>query len=59
MTEKFADQQFRNFVYDLKSSKPSPGGGSAAAFAGAMAGALAGMAALVTDGKKSYADVED
>ncbi len=59
MTEKFADQQFRNFVYDLNSSKPSPGGGSAAAFAGAMAGALAGMAAHLTVGKKSYADVEE
>ena len=59
MTEPYSEQVFRRFVEDLNSSKPAPGGGSAAAFAGAMASALAGMTAHMTVGKKSYAAVEE
>ncbi|XOQ52123.1 MAG: FTCD-C domain-containing protein [Succiniclasticum sp.] len=58
MTEPYSEQVFRRFVSDLNSTKPAPGGGSAAAFAGAMAGALAGMTAHMTVGKKKYATVE-
>ncbi|HSB89357.1 MAG TPA: glutamate formimidoyltransferase [Anaerolineales bacterium] len=42
----------------LSQATPSPGGGSAAAFAGAMAAALVGMVARLTVGKKKYAEVE-
>jgi glutamate formiminotransferase / formiminotetrahydrofolate cyclodeaminase len=46
------------FLDDLASSNPTPGGGSAAAYAGAMAASLVEMVARVTLGKKKYADVE-
>ena len=59
MAADFAKQQIETFVQDLNSSKPMPGGGSAAAVCGAMAAALAGMSAHMTAGKKKYAAVED
>lgn len=46
------------FLEDLAAGTPTPGGGSAAAFAGAMAAGLVAMVARVTLGKKKYADVE-
>jgi glutamate formiminotransferase/formiminotetrahydrofolate cyclodeaminase len=46
------------FLDDLASGTPTPGGGSAAAYAGAMAAGLVAMVARVTIGKKKYADVE-
>ena len=55
----FAKQSIESFVQDLNSTKPMPGGGSAAAICGAMAAALAGMSAHMTAGKKKYAAVED
>ena len=55
----FAKQQIESFVQDLNSTKPMPGGGSAAAVCGAMAAALAGMSAHMTVGKKKYTAVED
>lgn len=59
MDTVFAKQQIEAFVEDLNSTKPMPGGGSAAAICGAMAAALAGMSAHMTAGKKKYAAVED
>ena len=55
----FAKQSIESFVQDLNSTKPMPGGGSAAAICGAMAVALAGMSAHMTAGKKKYAAVEE
>ena len=55
----FAKQSIESFVQDLNSTKPMPGGGSAAAICGAMAAALAGMSAHMTAGKKKYAAVEE
>lgn len=46
-----------DFLDALASGSPTPGGGSAAAYAGAMAAGLAAMVARVTLGKK-YAPVE-
>ena len=46
------------FLDDLASGTPTPGGGSAAAYAGAMAAGLVAMVARVTIGKKKYAEVE-
>ena len=59
MGQIYAQQSIEKFINDLNSTKPMPGGGSAAAVCGAMAAALAGMAAHMTSGKKRYADVED
>ena len=55
---EFAKQSVEEFVRDLNSTKPMPGGGSAAAICGAMAAALAGMSAHMTAGKKKFAAVE-
>jgi glutamate formiminotransferase / formiminotetrahydrofolate cyclodeaminase len=46
------------FVEQLAAPTPTPGGGSAAAYAGAMGAALVAMVAGVTSGKKKYAGVE-
>ncbi len=46
------------FLDQLASADPTPGGGSAAAFAAASAAALVSMVGKVTLGKKKYADVE-
>jgi formiminotetrahydrofolate cyclodeaminase len=47
------------FLDDLASAKPTPGGGSAAAILGAMGAALASMVCNLTVGKKKYAEVEE
>lgn len=46
------------FLDSLAAGTPTPGGGSAAAYAGAMGAALVGMVARLTVGKKKYAEVE-
>ncbi len=46
------------FLERLAAATATPGGGSAAAYAGAMAAALTGMVARLTVGKKKYAAVE-
>ena len=46
------------FLDQLASAEPTPGGGSAAAYAAASAAALVSMVGRVTVGKKKYADVE-
>ncbi len=50
--------QDAGFLEALASAAPTPGGGSAAAYAGAMAAALVAMVGRLTLGKKKYADVE-
>ena len=55
LTDTGSDSTFLNA---LASADPTPGGGSAAAYAGAMAAGLVAMVARVTVGKKKYADVE-
>jgi formiminotetrahydrofolate cyclodeaminase len=47
-----------NFLDDLASGTPTPGGGSAAAIMGAMGAALVSMVCNVTIGKKGYEGVE-
>jgi glutamate formiminotransferase/formiminotetrahydrofolate cyclodeaminase len=47
-----------NILEELASDKPSPGGGSAAAFTGAMAAALVSMVARLTIGRKKYSSVD-
>ncbi len=46
------------FLDELASSSPAPGGGSAAALSGALGTALTSMVCRLTIGKKKYADVQ-
>ena len=47
------------YIKELGSKAPVPGGGGASAVAGALSAALAGMVCNLTVGKKSYVTVED
>jgi len=47
------------YVHDLASNLPAPGGGSGAALAGALGAALAAMVGNFTVGKEKFADVDD
>ena len=47
-----------DFTDDLAAATPTPGGGSAAAYAGAMAAGLVSMVARLTIGKKGYEDLD-
>lgn len=53
------DKKTTEFLEELSSSKPVPGGGGASAAVGAFASALGMMVANLTVGKKRYADVEE
>ncbi|HKZ43542.1 MAG TPA: glutamate formimidoyltransferase [Anaerolineales bacterium] len=46
------------FLDALASEKPTPGGGSAAAYSGAMAASLVSMVTRLTIGKKKYVQIE-
>lgn len=46
------------FLNELASSSPAPGGGSVSALAGALGSALVSMVSSLTIGKKKYAEVE-
>ncbi len=54
-----AEKPISQFMDELASSAPAPGGGSVAALAGAMGAALVSMVCNLTIGKKKYADVEE
>jgi glutamate formiminotransferase/formiminotetrahydrofolate cyclodeaminase len=53
-----AEQTVPDFLDEVASSAPTPGGGSVSALAGALGGALASMVARLTVGKKKYAEHE-
>lgn len=55
----FTDLSCKEFVYELSSKSPVPGGGGASALVGAIGSALGNMVGSLTVGKKKYADVED
>ncbi len=55
---QITDQSVRQFLDDLASKSPTPGGGSAAAIIGAMGAALSAMVCNLTIGKETYAQVE-
>ena len=56
---KLTDKPVTNFLDELASSAPAPGGGSVAAVSGALGAALVSMVCNLTLGKKAYADVQD
>jgi len=53
------DKKISNFIDELASNSPTPGGGSVAALAGALGVALVSMVGNLTIGKKKYEDVEE
>ena len=53
-----AEKKITEFLQDLASDLPAPGGGGAAALTGAMAASLISMVARLTMGKKGYEEVE-
>jgi formiminotetrahydrofolate cyclodeaminase len=56
---KLTDRPVANFLDELASNAPAPGGGSVAALSGALGGALISMVCNLTVGKKGYEDVQD
>jgi formiminotetrahydrofolate cyclodeaminase len=48
-----------DFLSELASDSPTPGGGSVAALSGALAASLTSMVANLTIGKKKYEDVQE
>lgn len=53
------DVNLDDFLRDLGSAKPTPGGGAVAALVGALAAGLAAMVCHLTIGKPRYAEHED
>jgi len=53
------DKTCREFLTELASNAPTPGGGGAAALGGALGMALSNMVGNLTLGKKKYAAVQD
>ena len=53
------DRTLKEFVADVASSNPTPGGGSVAALVGTIGGALINMVGNLTIGKKIYDEVPD
>jgi len=53
------DKKVSNFLDELASNSPTPGGGSVAALVGALGAALISMVGNLTVGKKKYEDVEE
>ncbi|HAJ31770.1 MAG TPA: methenyltetrahydrofolate cyclohydrolase [Candidatus Atribacteria bacterium] len=53
------DKKVSNFLDELASNSPTPGGGSVSALAGALGAALISMVGNLTVGKKKYEDVEE
>jgi formiminotetrahydrofolate cyclodeaminase len=58
VSDSFLDKSLIQFLNELASSAPVPGGGSTAALTGALAAALVSMVGNLTIGKRRYADVE-
>jgi glutamate formiminotransferase/formiminotetrahydrofolate cyclodeaminase len=52
--EKLVDLTIDNFVHELSTDSPAPGGGSVSALSGALSAALSSMVANLTYGKKQY-----
>ncbi len=55
---RLVDKPVTNFLDELASSAPAPGGGSVASLGGALGAALVSMVCNLTLGKKAYADVQ-
>ena len=58
-TGHLASMKINDFINELASSSPAPGGGSVAALAGSLGAALSSMVCNLTIGKEKYSDVQD
>ena len=56
---KLVDLKITEFIEELASDKPAPGGGSVSALGGAVAAGLAAMVGNITLGKEKYAEVQE
>jgi formiminotetrahydrofolate cyclodeaminase len=56
---RLVDKPVTNFLDELASNAPAPGGGSVASLSGALGAALISMVCNLTLGKKGYEDVQD
>ena len=56
---KLVEYTAADFIREMGSDSPAPGGGSASAFCGAQGAALLEMVCRLTIGKKKYADVQE
>lgn len=56
---KLVDLKVNEFVNEVDSKSPAPGGGSVAALAGSLSSALARMVSHLTVGKKRYRNLEE
>lgn len=54
----YLEKPLQNYLDDLASAQPTPGGGAASALSGAMAAGLACMVARLTQGKADYSEVQ-
>lgn len=57
--QKLQRMTIKDFVDELSSESPAPGGGSVSALSGALSAALSSMVANLTFGKKGYENVND
>ena len=55
----FIEKSLRQYISDVASSEPTPGGGSVAALVGSLGGALTNMVNNLTVGKKAYEELSD
>ncbi|MGL4990713.1 MAG: cyclodeaminase/cyclohydrolase family protein [Sarcina sp.] len=53
------NQKIEEFINDVASDKPAPGGGAVAAIASSLAGALTSMVYSLTEGKKVFNDLSE
>ena len=56
---KLIDLKVNDFINEVDSKSPAPGGGSVAALAGSLSSALARMVSQLTVGKKRYRNLEE
>ncbi len=56
---KYFDKSYREILAEAKSSKPTPGGGSASAIVACMGNAMVSMVANLTSGKEKYAEHQE
>lgn len=56
---RFEEQSIKEFIVDLESDLPAPGGGSVAGLISALSGALNSMVYSLTVGKKAYMNLEE
>lgn len=56
--EMFIDKSLNEYVAQVLSGEPTPGGGSVAALAGSLGAALTSMVGNLTFGKKAYEELE-